>query len=96
MLLFFLDVLHIEVRFTEELRGLELIRLFEVHTLHSSCLSRRKVSCRLTANPARSHIRNLSGRNQAIHLLVIRGRDTLIIDADALGGLFHLAEDIIL
>ena len=96
MLLFFLDMSHIEVRFTEELRGLELVSLFKVHTLHSGSLSRRKVSCCLSTDPTSSHIGNLSSRNQTIHLLIIGGRDSLIIDADALGSLLHLSEDVIL
>ena len=96
MLLFFLNMPHIEVRFTEELGGLELIGLFEVHTLHSGSFSRRKISCRLTADPSRSHIGNLRRRHQTVHLLIIGSRDSLIIDADALRGLLDLAEDVIL
>ena len=96
MLLFFLNMPHIEVRFTEELGGLELIGLFEVHTLHSGCFRWCEVSCRLTTYPTSSHIGNLSSRHQTVHLFIIRGRDTLIINADALSGLLHLAEDVIL
>ena len=96
VLLFLLDMAHIKVRFTEELGGLELIGLFEVHTLHGGSFRRCEVSCSLPANPTRSHISNLGSRNQTIHLLVIRSRDTLIIDTDALGGLLDLTEDVIL
>ena len=96
MLLFFLNVSHIKVRFTEELGGLELIRLFEVNALHGSGFSRCEVTCRLSANPTCGHIGNLSCRNQTVHFFVIRGRYTLIIDADALRGLLHLTEDVIL
>ena len=94
--LFLLDMAHIKVRFTEELGGLELIGFFKVHTLHSGCFSRCEVSCCLSADPTCSHIGNLGGRNQTVHLLIIRGRDTLIINADALSSLLHLAEDVIL
>ena len=94
--LFLLDMTHVEIRFTEELGSLELIRLFEVHTLHGGSFSRCEVPGSLTANPSSSHIGNLSSRNQTIHLLIIGGRDSLIIDADALCGLLHLAEDVIL
>ena len=96
VLLFLLDMAHIKVRFTEELGGLKLIGLFEVHTLHSGSFSRRKISCRLTADPSRSHIGNLRRRHQTVHLLIIGSRDSLIIDADALCGLLDLAEDVIL
>ena len=96
MFLLFLDVTHIEVSFTEELGGLELIGLFEVHTLHSGSFSRRKISCRLTADPTCGHISNLGSRHQTVHLLIIGSRDSLIIDADALRGLLDLAEDVIL
>ena len=92
----FLNVSHIEVRFTEELGGLELVSLFEIHPLHSSCFRWCEVSCCLTADPTCSHIGNLSGRNQTVHLLVVRSRNTLIINADALGSLLHLSEDVIL
>ena len=96
VLLLFLDMTHIEVGFTEELGGLELIRIFEVHTVHGSCFCRCKVSCCLSADPAGGHVGNLCSRNQAVHLLIERGRYPLIIDADALGGLFHFAKDVIL
>ena len=96
VLLFLLDMAHIKVRFTEELGGLELIGLFEVHTLHSGCFRWCEVSCCLSADPTCSHIGNLGGRNQTVHLLIIRGRDTLIIDADTLCSLLHLAKDVIL
>ena len=96
MLFLFLNVSHIKVRFTEELGGLELIGLFEVHTLHGGSFRRCEVSCRLSADPTCGHISNLGSRNQTIHLLVIRGRDAFIINADALCGLFHLAEDVVL
>ena len=96
MLLFFLNMPHIEVRFTEELGGLKLIGLFEVYTLHGGSFRRSEVSCRLSADPTCGHISNLGSRNKTIHLLVIRSRDTLIIDTDALGGLLDLTEDVIL
>ena len=94
MFLLFLDMPHIEVRFTEELGCLELIRLFQVHLLHSTGLRRREVTSRLSADPARGHIRNLGCRDEVIHLLVDGGRDTLVIDANALCGLFYLSEDV--
>ena len=94
--LLFLDMTHIEVGFTEELGGLELVGLFEIHTMHSCCFCRRKVACSLSTDPTCSHIGNLGSRNQTVHLLVEGGRDALIIDADALGGLLHLTEDVIL
>ena len=94
--LLFLDMTHIEVGFTEELGGLELVGLFEVHAVHSCRFCGRKVACCLSADPASGHIGNLGSRNQTVHLLIERGRDTLIIDADALGGLLHLTEDVIL
>ena len=94
--LLFLNMSHIEVGFTEEFGGLELIGFFKVHTLHSGCFSRCEVSCSLTADPTCSHIGNLGCRNQTVHLLIIRGRDTLIIDADTLCSLLHLAKDVIL
>jgi len=96
MLFLFLNVSHIKVRFTEELGGLELIGLFEVHTLHSGCFRWCEVSCRLSADPTSSHVGNLSSRNQAVHFFVVRGRDTLIIDTDALGSLLDLTEYVIL
>ena len=96
MLLFFLYMAHIKVRFTEELGGLELIGLFEVHTLHGGSFRRCEVSCRLSADPTSSHVGNLSSRNQAVHFFVVRGRDTLIIDTDALGSLLDLTEYVIL
>ena len=96
MLLFFLDMLHIEVGFTEELGGLELIGFFKVYTLHGLGLCRCEVTRGLSADPASSHVRNLRSRHQTVHLLIQRGRDTLIINADALSGLLHLAEDVIL
>ena len=94
--LFLLDMPHIEVSFTEELGGLELVGLFKVHMLHSGCFRWCEVSCRLTTYPTSSHIGNLSSRHQTVHLFIIRGRDTLIIDTDALGGLLDLTEDVIL
>ena len=96
VLLFFLNMAHIEVSFTEELCGFELLCLFKVHTVHGLGLRSREVTSRLTAYPASGHVGNLRGGNQAVHLLVQRGRDSLIIDADALGGLLDLAEDIVL
>ena len=96
MLLFLLDMTHIEVGFTEELGGLELVGLFEVHTLHGGCISRCKVPGRLSADPASGHIGNLCRRHQTVHLLIVGSRDALIIDADALRGLLDLAEDVIL
>ena len=94
--LLFLNMSHIEVGFTEEFGGLELIGFFKVHTLHSGCFSRCEVSCCLSADPTCSHIGNLGGRNQTVHLLIIGSRDSLIIDADALRGLLDLTEDVIL
>ena len=94
--LFLLDMAHIEVRFTEELGGLKLVGLFEVHALHGLGFSRCEVTCRLSANPTCGHIGNLGGRNQTVHLLIIGGRYALIIDTDALRGLLHLTEDVIL
>ena len=94
--LLFLDMAHIEVGFTKELGGLKLVSLFEVHAVHSCCFCGRKVSGCLSADPASSHIGNLGSRNKTVHLLIEGGRDTLIIDADALGGLLDLAEDVIL
>ena len=96
MLLFLLDMTHIEIGFTEELGGLELVGLFEVHAVHSSRFCGRKVSGCLSADPTGGHIGNLGCRNQAIRLLIERGRYPLIIDADALGGLLHFTEDVIL
>ena len=96
MLLFFLYMAHIKVRFTEELGGLELISLFEIHPLHSGSFGRSEVSGCLSADPTCSHIGNLSSWNQTVHLLVVRSRDALIINADALGRLFHLTEDVVL
>ena len=94
--LLFLDMAHIEVGFTEELGGLELVGLFEVHAVHSCCFCRCKVSRSLSTDPTSSHIGNLGSRNQTVHLLIEGGRYTLIIDADALGGLLDLTEDVIL
>ena len=96
MLLFLLDMTHIEVGFTKELGGLKLVSLFEVHTMHSCRFCGRKVSGCLSADPTSGHIGNLGSRNQTVHLLIEGGRDTLIIDTDALGGLLHLTEDVIL
>ena len=94
--LLFLDMAHIEVGFTEELGGLELVGLFEVHAVHSCRFCGRKVACCLSADPASGHIGNLGSRNQTVHLLIEGGRYPLIIDADALGGLLDLSEDVIL
>ena len=96
VLLLFLDVTHIEVGFTEELGGLELVGLFEVHTVHGSCFCRCKVACCLSADPTCGHICYLGSRNQTVHLLIEGGGYSLIIDADALGGLLDLTEDVIL
>ena len=96
MLFLFLYMTQIEVGFTEELGGLELVRFFEVHTMHSCCFCRRKVSGCLSADPAGGHVGNLGSRNQTVHFLIERGRYPLIIDADALGGLLDLSEDVIL
>ena len=96
MLFLFLYMTHIEVGFTEELGGLELIRIFEVHAVHGSCFCGREVAGCLSADPTGGHICYLGSRNQTVHLLIEGGRDTLIIDADALGGLLDLAEDVIL
>ena len=96
VLLLFLDMSHIKIGFTEELGGLELVGLFEVHTMHSCRFCGRKVACSLSADPTSCHISNLGSRNQTVHLLIEGGRDTLIIDTDALGGLLHLTEDVIL
>ena len=96
MLLFLLDMTHIEVGLAEELGGLELVGLFEVHAVHSCRFCGRKVACSLSADPTSGHIGNLGSRNQTVHLLIEGGRDTLIIDTDALGGLLHLTEDVIL
>ena len=94
--LLFLDMAHIEVSFTEELGGLELIGFFEVHTMHSSCFCGCEVSSRLSADPTGGHIGNLGSRNQTVHFLIEGGGYSLIIDADALGGLLDLTEDVIL
>ena len=94
--LLFLDMAHIEVGFTEELGGLELVGLFEVHTMHGCCFCGRKVSRCLSADPTSGHICNLGSRNQTVHLLIEGGGYSLIIDADALGGLLDLTEDVIL
>ena len=96
VLLLFLDMPHIKVRFTEELGCFELVCFFKVHALHGLGLGRREITSRLTTDPASSHIRNLRGRHQAIHFLIERGRDTLIVDADALCGLLYLTKDVIL
>ena len=96
VLLLFLDMTHIEVGFTEELGGLELVRFFEVHTVHGGSFRRCEVSRCLSADPTGGHISNLGCRNQAVHLLIERGRYSLIIDADALGGLLNLSKNVIL
>ena len=96
VLFLFLDMAHIEVGFTEELGGLELVGLFEVHAVHSCCFCGRKVSGCLSADPASGHICYLGSRNKTVHLLIERGRYPLIIDADALSGLLHLAKNVIL
>ena len=96
VLFLFLDVTHIEVGFTEELGGLELVRLFEIHTVHSCCFCGRKVSRCLSADPTCCHVGNLGSRNQTVHLLIEGGRYPLIIDADALGGLLNLSKNVIL
>ena len=87
---------HIEVGFTEELGCFELIGLFEVHTVHGTGIRWCEVTCRLSAYPACGHVRNLCGRKEVVHLLVDGSRDALIVDADALGGLLDLSEDVIL
>ena len=94
--LLFLDMLHVKVGLAEELGGLELVGLFQVHTVHGCSLRRREVSCSLSAYPAGGHIGNLGSRNQTVHLLIEGGGYPLIIDADALGGLLNLTEDVIL
>ena len=87
---------HIKVRFTEELGCFELVCFFKVHALHGLGLGRREITSRLTTDPASSHIRNLRGRHQTIHLFIQRSRDAFVVDTNALGGLLHLAEDVIL
>ena len=94
--LLFLDITLIEVGFTEELGGLKLIRLFEVHSMHGCCFCGCKVSRGLSADPTCCHVGNLGSRNQTIHLLIEGGGYSLIIDADALSGLLDLSEDVIL
>ena len=96
VLLLFLDMAHIEVCFTEELCRFELLGFFEIHAVHGLGFRCRKVTSRLTAYPTGCHVGNLRGGNQTIHLLVERGGDSLIIDADALRSLLDLTEDVIL
>ncbi len=65
-----LDFLHVEIRFAEELRGLELLRFLYVHRTAYTGFCLDEVPCRLTAYPARRHIRGFRGGHEAVHVLV--------------------------
>lgn len=70
VLLLLTDLLHVEIRLAEELRGLELLALLDVHGAALTGLRLHKVPRRLAADPAGRHVGDLRRRDQAVHVLV--------------------------
>ena len=96
MVLFVLNLLHVEVRLAEVLRGLELLRLLDVEVVQHAVVRSREVTGSLTRQPTGCHVRNLGGRHQVIHLLGNGGRYLVVVDGDGSGSLLRLTEHIIL
>ena len=80
VLLLLRDFVHIEVCLTEELAGLKLLRLLDVHTPSPTCLCLYEIAGSLTAYPACGHISNLRARNKTIHILIEVDRGTVTVD----------------
>lgn len=72
---FFLDLCHIEVGFAKILGGLELRAILKVDTTERAALRGRKVTGSLSGEPTGSHVGNLGGRNEVVHLLADGGAD---------------------
>ena len=96
MVLFVLNLLHVEVRLAEVLRGLELLRLLDVEVVQHAVVRSREVTGSLTRQPTGCHIRYLGGRHQVVHLLRDGSRYLVVVDGDGPGSLLRLAEHIIL
>ena len=95
MLLLLIDLLHVEIRFAEELRGLEFLALLDVHRTSLAGPRLHEVPRRLAADPAGRHIGDLRCRDQAVHVLVQVDRRAVAVDGDALLQLHDLAEDVV-
>ena len=87
-----LDFLHVEIRFAEELRGLELLRFLYVHRTSYTGFCLDEVPCRLTAYPARRHIRDFRGGYEAVHVFIQVDGSFVPVYRDTLFDLHHLAE----
>ena len=96
MVLFVLNLLHVEVRLAEVLRGLELLRLLNVEVVQHPLVRSREVTGSLTRQPTGRHIRNLGSRHQVVHLFGDGGRYLVVVDGDGPGSLLRLAKHIIL
>ena len=91
-----LDFIHVEVGLAEVLGGLELLRFLDVDAVEGFHIRGSKVTRRLTGQPTRHHVGYLGCRNEVVHFFGDGSRYLLVVDGDGLGGLFRLAEHIVL
>ena len=72
---FFLDLCHIEVGLAKILGGLELRAFLKVDAAEGAALRGGEVAGCLSGEPTGSHVGNLGGRDEGVHLLTDGGAD---------------------
>ena len=91
----FLDFLHVEIGFAEELGGLELRCFLYVHAAVPSGLGLHEVTFHLSAYPPRRQVAYLRCWHEVVHVLVQVDAGLVPVDGNAFLQLHHLAEDVV-